>query len=325
MFSHGLVVGKFAPFHAGHQLVLETAQRECREVTVLVYSNPDFVEMPQAVRARWIRTLYPALHVLEPQGAPPNDADDETHRAFVKRYLETAGIAVDAVFTSEDYGPGFAAYLGVPHRMVDRQRLQVPVSGTRLRGSMYDFRQFLSPVVYRHFVRTVVFLGAESTGKSTLTAHLAEAMGTAYVHEHGRDYHAARGGVLDLDDYVTIAREHMVIEDSRLMDARDVLFIDTNALTTLFYSYYYNGGARRPLHEIAEACLERYDYSFVCDADIPFEQDGWRDTAELRAKSQSMVLMELDARRVAYDTVSGSVAARADKVIRAIATPSPRA
>lgn len=325
MYSHGLVVGKFAPFHAGHQLVVEAALRECRQVTVLVYSNPDFVEMPQAVRARWIRALYPGLRVLEPEGAPPNDADDETQRAFVKHFLETAGITVDAVFTSEDYGPGFAAYLSVPHRMVDRQRLQAPVSGTRLRGSIYDFRQFLSPVVYRHFVRTVVFLGAESTGKSTLAAHMAEAMGSAYVHEHGRDYHAARGGVLDLDDYVTIAREHMAIEDQRLMEARDVLFIDTNALTTLFYSYYYNGAARRALHEIAETCLERYDYSFVCDADIPFEQDGWRDTAELRTKSQRMVLMDLNARRVAYVTVSGSIEARAAKVTRAIAAPSPPA
>lgn len=321
MFSHGLVVGKFAPFHAGHQLVLETAQRECRQVTVLVYSNPDLVEMPQAVRARWIRSLYPSLHVLEPKSAPPNGADDETHRAFVKRFLDTEGIAVDAVFTSEDYGLGFAAYLAVPHRMVDRQRVQVPVSGTRLRGSMYDFRQFLSPVVYRHFVRTVVLLGAESTGKSTLARHLAEASGTVFVHEHGRDYHAARGGVLDLDDYVTIAREHLAIEDRQLMEARDVLFIDTNALTTLFYSYYYNGSARRVLHAMAEACLDRYDYTFVCDTDIPFEQDGWRDTAELREKSQRAILMQLDAYRVAYDTVSGPLEMRTRKVMRALSDP----
>lgn len=53
----GLIVGKFAPLHKGHQLLLETALDECESVTVLVYSNPDFPAMPSEIRANWLRAL----------------------------------------------------------------------------------------------------------------------------------------------------------------------------------------------------------------------------------------------------------------------------
>ena len=43
------------------------------------------------------------------------------------------------------------------------------VSGTAIRADVHRHRGELDPRVYRHFVERVVFLGAESTGKSTLT------------------------------------------------------------------------------------------------------------------------------------------------------------
>ena len=191
----------------------------------------------------------------------------------------------------------------------------VPISGTAIRGAPYLHRHWLSPIVYRHFIRTVVFLGAESTGKSTLTGAAAEATNTAFMHEYGRDYYAEKGGQLDLPDYMHIARTHQQLEDRALMEARDFLFVDTNALTTLFYSYYYNGAALPELHQIAHDSLSRYDLTFVCDTDIPFEQDGWRDSAILREKSQRMVLMDLNNRKIPYAIVSGNLQARLGAVL----------
>lgn len=34
--THGLVIGKFYPPHAGHHLLVRTAARTCRQVTVVV-------------------------------------------------------------------------------------------------------------------------------------------------------------------------------------------------------------------------------------------------------------------------------------------------
>lgn len=318
MFEHGVVVGKFAPFHQGHQHLLDRALTQCKSLTVLVYANPDFRDMPQSVRAAWIKKLYPQVDVREPKDAPPDTAGDEVARDFVRAYLAREKIACDVVFTSEGYGEGFARHLGVAHCLVDPGRCIVPISGTRIRLSPYENRRWLSPVVYRHFVRTVVFLGAESTGKSTLASKLAKASNSVFVHEYGRDHYAAKGGQLTLEDYVHIAKTHQEIEDERLMEAREVLFIDTNALTTLFYSYYYNGAALPELHEIAAKCLPRYDVTVVCDTDIPFEQDGWRDNAVLREKSQRMVLMDLNNRRVPHLVAQGSLAARVSTVRAAL-------
>ena len=66
----GLTLGKFAPFHAGHQLLLETALAECDDVTCLVYDSPGVTQIPLPVRAGWIRALCPRVRVVEVWGGP---------------------------------------------------------------------------------------------------------------------------------------------------------------------------------------------------------------------------------------------------------------
>ena len=150
MFRHALIAGKFAPFHKGHQLLVETALAESLRLTVLTYAEPDFPDMPSPLRAGWIRALHPAAEVLVPLGPPPDDSPDEVHRAFVRAFLASRGLAVDAVFSSEAYGPGFAAALGATHRMVDRDRLRVPVSGRRIRADLATHEAFLHPLVLQN-------------------------------------------------------------------------------------------------------------------------------------------------------------------------------
>jgi HTH-type transcriptional regulator, transcriptional repressor of NAD biosynthesis genes len=147
MNDHALIVGKFAPLHAGHQFLIETALKESRAVTVLVYSNPDFPTMPQQVRAGWVRSLYPTVQTLEPDDPPPDRADDDTHRAYVRDFLASRGVVVDVVYTSEDYGDGFAASLGVRHRLIDRARSAFPVSGSMIRADIPGNAAFLAAPV----------------------------------------------------------------------------------------------------------------------------------------------------------------------------------
>lgn len=315
LFRHALVVGKFAPLHHGHQLLIETARRESRSVTVLVYSNPDFPQFPQSIRADWIQVLHPDVQVLKPQGAPPDSADEASHREFVRHYLVDAGIRIDAVFSSEDYGAGFARYLGVAHRMVDRGRRNVPISGTRLRADIHGNRSFVDPLVYSHFVKKIVLLGAESTGKSTLAAALADRLGTCSVAEYGREYWEKKNRILGLEDYVAIAQEHRRLEDQAARRANRYLAVDTNAITTLFYSYYFNGAALPALHTLADDCRQRYDHVYVCGDEIPFEQDGSRDNEQLRTKMQRMILMDLTNRGIPFKIVSGSIACRIEFIL----------
>jgi len=315
MHKTGLVVGKFAPLHNGHRFLIETALRACGKVVILVYSNPDFPEMPQSLRAKWIRQLYPDAVVFEPVGAPPDCVDDDdVHRRFAKEYLERLGIQVDAVFTSEAYGPGFADMLGAHHVMVDESRKHFPVSGELIRANPVQHRAMIPPIVFAHFVRRVVLMGAESTGKSTLAKELAAHFHAPYMPEYGREHYEARNGRLELKDYVAIAKEHWRREDKLAEQSAGIIFVDTNAITTLYYSYYYNGSALPELHDMANSCRQRYSNWYLCGDDIPFEQDGWRDTSAIREKMQRMIRMDLRNRGIPLVELSGSAAQRVFQV-----------
>ncbi len=143
---------------------------------------------------------------------------------------------------------------------------------------------------------------------------MAAEFDTTFVREYGRDHYAERDGVLDLDDYVAIAHHHRELEDAAAMTANRYLFVDTNAITTMFFSHYYNRGSLPELRELADGCVSRYSHVFVCDDDIPFEQDGWRDNDVWRGRMQGMVLHDLDVRGIQYHVVSGGLDERVDRV-----------
>ncbi len=109
--------------------------------------------MPQSVRAGWVSELYPSANVLKPDDPPLDSADDDTHRRYVANFLLRQGVTVDAVYTSEDYGDGFAAVLGVRHRLVDRKRIAFPVSGTVARADIVRSWRLLSAPAQAHFRR----------------------------------------------------------------------------------------------------------------------------------------------------------------------------
>ncbi|GGR08549.1 AAA family ATPase [Deinococcus ruber] len=321
-FRHGLIVGKFAPLHAGHEYLIRTALAECERVSVWCYARPDFPEMPSPLRRGWLRQvfpahLYPQLELLPDAPRPPLDSSpSEVHNAYVRGVLEGWNIHPDAVFTSEAYGEGFAAALGATHRLIDHERRHVPVSGTVIRADPHGQRRFLNPLVYAHFVRRVVILGAESTGKSTLTAALAQHFGTAGVREYGRDVYERENGLLSVDQFLEIALGQRALEQEALVSgqANHWLFCDTDAATTLMWSYLLCGAARPELHALADACRGRYAHTFVCDTGIEFEQDGWRSNKAVREVQQAHILQDLNTRSIAYTVLRGSVAERVAQV-----------
>ncbi|GAB5536356.1 MAG: hypothetical protein Rubg2KO_26050 [Rubricoccaceae bacterium] len=314
-FARGLVVGTFAPLHRGHQLVIDTARAACDHVTVMTWANPEPTTMPVAVRERWIRTLYSDVEVLAfgPDAVPHDDAPDAEQRAFTRSKLPAP---VDAVFTSESYGPGLAEVLGCEHIAVDPDRQRVPTSGTAIRADVHANRHQLDPRVYAHFVERVVAYGAESSGKSTLMKALADAYKTEYVEEYGRTLWEARGGDLPLEDYVEIVEGHRQLEETALLKANRYLFVDTNAITTQQYAFFFHGACPPRVIELADACRDRYDVSLVCAPDIPFEQDGTRVHPQVQQYQDGAIRNDLTLRGIPYTVVSGPLDARVAQVQR---------
>ncbi|MBK4414348.1 AAA family ATPase [Enterobacter hormaechei] len=325
-YAEGLIVGKFAPLHAGHELLINAALARCETVFIISYSLPEMPGCEPEKRLQWLQMRFPrcrhlvfspeiaAGHDIEPP--PPNDADADRHRHYVATLCERFfHCRPDAVFTAEDYGDGFARVLsqrfGKPVTHVRLQRPEGPdaPSGTLIRSDVHRYREMLSAEVYRSFVFRICLLGGESTGKSTLSRALAAALNAPYVAEFGREYWEEKSGVLECDDLLHIAREQVRREDAA--STAPYLICDTSPLTTLFYTLDQYGSAPQALHDLAGR-----DYSLVvlCGDEFPFVQDGTRQGAAFRRRQQSWYIAELARRNIPYLRVTGSTSERIEQI-----------
>jgi NadR type nicotinamide-nucleotide adenylyltransferase len=302
--------------------VIDTALSQCRHVVLLSYSNPELLGCEPERRERWLEQLYPQTTRLvvtnEQRVIPPNSADDDTHRAFTAELIRgRIDRQIDAVFTSENYGDGFAAYLAryfrrpVQHVLVDADRGVVPTSGTSIRANLHASRQYLHPTVYASFVDRVVCLGGESSGKSTLTQALARVHDTKHAAEFGRELWVHRGGMLEFDDLLLIGRTQVKREEQLAGQSNRYLFCDTSPLTTLFYCLDQFGKASPELERLAD---RNYSLTVLCAPDFDFVQDGTRREPEFRLKQHQWYVRELQRRDVPYIEVRGSVEARVEQV-----------
>lgn len=338
-YKRGLVVGKFCPLHLGHELLIRRATQACGELLVVSYTKPEFPGLEPARREGWLRAQFPQAHIVVLDDArlaalcaargvpartlPHNEDDGELHRHFMGWLCWTVlDLPVDAVFSSEDYGPGFARVLqqhyaqgAVAHVSVDPARTLVPVSGTLVRQDPHARGALLSPVVRASFVRRVCVLGGESSGKTTLAQALARHFDTAWVAEYGRELWESQDGVLAYDDLLKIGREQLQREAAAAGQARRWLFCDTSPLTTYFYCIEMFGRAEAALLELAG---HGYDLVVLCAPDFPFIQDGTRRDDSFRLRQHAWYQAELARRGIAFVHVAGSVDERVRQVAQVL-------
>ncbi|HTO52229.1 MAG TPA: AAA family ATPase [Myxococcota bacterium] len=313
--KHGLVLGKFYPPHAGHQLLIRTAAQACERVSVLALAASR-ESLPLELRVAWLREVHePDRNVAVIGGTddvPVDYADPaiwDRHMAVFESLLAAAGAPlVDAVFTSESYGDELARRFGARHCCVDRERALAPVSGTAVRADPLTHWGELCAPARAYLARRVVIVGAESTGKTTLARALRDALAarggafaeTRWVPEHGRDYtleklalaraHAAwrrapAPGMDDLDwptsDFVAIARRQNELEAREARVGGPVLVCDTDAFATGIWHERYRSARAPEVEALAEPRPRLY--LLTHHDDVPFQQDGIRDGEHLRA------------------------------------------
>ena len=320
--SSGLILGKFAPLHRGHQYLIETALSEVDDLIVVIYDAPDVTSVPLPVRAGWIRALYPTVEVIEAWDGPMEVGDTpevkRLHESYIANLL--AGRPISHFYSSEFYGEHMSAAMGAVDRRIDPRRLQVPVSATRIRENPFRERAYLDPVVYRDLVSKIVFLGAPSTGKTTLARALASHYDTVWMPEYGREYWEERqvDRRLTLEQLVEIGEGHRHREDVLIPEANRYLFVDTEAIITYMFSLDYYGKADPRLEAMAGESLFRYDLFFLCEDDIPYEDTWERSGAVHRGVFQKQIVAELHRRKIPFIRLHGTINDRMSMVIKVL-------
>ena len=254
-----------------------------------------------------MQQIFPDIDLRWIRDEHPTDFDSS---AIWDLWMQSIGRelpeTIDVVFSSEEYGSELARRLNARHICLDFDRANVPISATKIRDNPLQNWEFLPEPVRPHFVRRVAIVGAESTGKSTLSAQLAAHFQTEWVPEFASEYLRARDGKCSESDLLAIANGQVEREDEAARRANKVLLCDTNLLTTQIWSQWYFGRCDAQIKEAADTRVPAL--TLLMDIDAPWVDDGLRDCPNLddRAWFYQKFLEELQARQWPFKVLSGT-------------------
>lgn len=314
MARRGLVIGKFYPPHRGHKHLIDVASAQVDDLSVIVCRRPD--EEPAGdLRAAWLKEIHPNVRVI----LVDDELDPDDSRVWAEHSLRWLGFRPDLVFTSEAYGEEFANQLGCKHVMVDELRITFPISGRRVRSNPIACWEYLELPVRGFYARRVCLVGAESTGKTTLAARLAEHYQTVWVPEYGREYSElklAKDGhyAWHTEEFTHIAKTQIEREDQGARGANKVLICDTDAFATGIWHRRYLG-KHSPEVETLAARHRFPDLYLLTDVDVPFTQDGTRDGESIRAWMHETFISELTKQKRPFRQIAGTAEEQFNKSV----------
>jgi len=197
------------------------------------------------------------------------------------------------------------------------------ISSTEIRENPMKHFEYLPKVIRPYYIKKVVIIGTESCGKSILTSNLAKLYNTTYVEELGREVCDNAGGIDNMvpTDFPEILFKHKVRELEAIKEANKVLFIDTEAIITLYYLRLLFDGTKEQIDTILDLgnsiskLNNDYLYLFL-EPDVEWIQDGTRTYGEdeVREKNNIMLKKMLEERNIDYEVISGDYHNRFQKV-----------
>ena len=158
----------------------------------------------------------------------------------------------------------------------------------------------------------VAITGPESSGKTTLTKALAEALGWRSAPEHAREYLEMSNGTYGFDDLEKIAEGHF----DRIKNDDHDLIVDTDFIVMKVWSNVRFGKTAERIQELIE--LDLFDLHVVCMPDIPWEPDPLRENPTDRDVLLNHYIDELEASNKKWIAVSGSHEERLTKALQEI-------
>ncbi len=146
----GFTIGKFAPLHKGHQYLIEKGIKEMDKFYVVVYET-DVIDIPIEQRAKWIKDIYPEVHILLAKNPPSQYGLDEKSVKIQMDYLKSIlkDIPVTHFYNSEPYGKFVARDLNIEEVQVDRKREKYAISGTKIRKNIKENKAYVEDIVYK--------------------------------------------------------------------------------------------------------------------------------------------------------------------------------
>ena len=164
-------------------------------------------------------------------------------------------------------------------------------------------------------MKTIVFTGPESTGKSWLSGYLAGYFKTTWVPEYLREFYKTNNGIAE-HQMQTVAKGQLQKENEALLHNFPLLFLDTNIISLkVYHQYYYK---KEPIWFKQLYDQSKYNHYILLTPDIPWTPDPQRESAQVREELFPLFLQELESLKVSFSIVGGNYQDRLQKSIEII-------
>lgn len=165
-------------------------------------------------------------------------------------------------------------------------------------------------------LKKVAVIGPECTGKSVLSAFLADHFHTEWVREYAREFIEGLNRPYNETDLLTIAKGQLKLEDDAAKRANGMLFCDTNLVVIKVWSEFKYGRTNPEILKLMDH--RHYDLYLLTNIDIPWAEDPQREHPHSREELYSIYLEEMKSQSVPFVEVRGTGNERTINAVRAV-------
>lgn len=289
-YGVGMYGGCFDMLHLGHLYTIERAASECKELwLVLSWSKTrDHVEWKHRLaHLKKAAECYPNVQVFGVEDSCATKAlynTGENWEIGAREIKSKIGKHIDVVYCSDEYDVENSPYKRCypDSKLIFIDRSLYKCSSSEIRQDPFKHWDYIPTFVRPDFVKKILLVGHESTGKTTLCKALSSLFRTKCVLEYGREVCERAGGekLMSSEDFQEIVFQHSLDIMRAAREANKLLFVDTDQLTTAIFSEQNKIAGWSSDFQLVGKLRSKFDLVLFMEPDVSFTQDGLRN--ELR-------------------------------------------